>query len=51
MLRVLSEQGECPFRYKGAGSKGQNNQGSIEIVIREQGAQFLTVKRQQRANR
>ena len=27
---VIREQGECPFRHKGAGSKGQSDHGSGE---------------------
>ena len=50
LLGVIRKQGECTFRHKGAGGKGQNSQGSMKIVIREQGAQFLSVKRQQRAS-
>ena len=30
LLGVIREQGECLYRHKGAGSKGQNSQGSRE---------------------
>ena len=38
LLGVIREQGECPFRHKGAGSKGQNIQGSREHENCNQGA-------------
>ncbi len=38
-------------REKGASTKVVNEAGSMKTVIREQGAQILSVKRQQRANR
>ena len=45
LLGVIREQGACSFRHKGAGSKAQNSHGSMKIVIREQGVQFLSVRR------
>ena len=38
LLGVIREQGECPFRHKGAGSKSQNSQGSREHGNCNQGA-------------
>ena len=38
LLGVIREQGEWPFRHKGAGSKGQNSQGSREHENCNQGA-------------
>ncbi len=38
LLGVIREQGEWPFRHKGAGSKGQISQGSRENENCNQGA-------------
>ncbi len=38
LLGVIREQGECPFRHRGAGSKDQNSQGSREHENSNQGA-------------
>ena len=38
LLEVIREQGECPFRHNGAGSKGQNSQGNREHENCNQGA-------------
>ena len=51
LLGVIREQGECLFRHKGAGSKDRKSQGGREHGNSNQGADFLSVKREQGANR
>ncbi len=38
LLGVISKLGECSFRHKRAGSKGQNSKRSMQHVICNQGA-------------